>query len=66
MLIKFAGFQDAAVPTINTTIIKLFVSYLPVTVIVMLVEHISISRSFGRVNNYKIDPSQEMVAIGIT
>jgi sodium-independent sulfate anion transporter 11 len=32
----------------------------------MLVEHIAISKSFGRVNNYNIDPSQEMVAIGMT
>lgn len=32
----------------------------------MLVEHIAISKSFGRVNNYAIDPSQEMVAIGMT
>lgn len=34
--------------------------------IVLLIEHISISKSFGRVNNYTIDPSQELVAIGIT
>jgi sodium-independent sulfate anion transporter 11 len=32
----------------------------------MLVEHVAISKSFGRVNNYNIDPSQEMVAIGVT
>lgn len=32
----------------------------------MLVEHVAISKSFGRVNNYSIDPSQEMVAIGVT
>jgi sodium-independent sulfate anion transporter 11 len=31
-----------------------------------LIEHIAISKSFGRVNNYIINPSQEMVAIGIT
>jgi solute carrier family 26 (sodium-independent sulfate anion transporter), member 11 len=31
-----------------------------------LIEHISISKSFGRVNNYTIDPSQELVAIGVT
>lgn len=43
-----------------------FASHLPATVIVMLVEHIAISKAFGRVNNYTIDPSQEMVAIGIT
>ena len=35
-------------------------------VIVLLIEHIAISESFGRVNNYIINPSQELVAIGIT
>jgi sodium-independent sulfate anion transporter 11 len=39
---------------------------LPATVIVLLIEHIAISKSFGRVNNYIINPSQEMVAIGVT
>src|SRR5271170_6727853 len=60
------GFQNAAVPTINTSIISSFASQLPAVVIVTLIEHIAISKSFGRVNNYVIDPSQEMVAIGVT
>jgi len=60
------GFQHAAVPTVNTSIIKLFASELPASVIVLLIEHISIAKSFGRVNNYTINPSQEMVAIGVT
>jgi sodium-independent sulfate anion transporter 11 len=60
------GFQNAAVPQINSTIIKAFASNLPATVIVIVIEHISISKSFGRVNNYIINPSQELVAIGIT
>jgi sodium-independent sulfate anion transporter 11 len=60
------GFQNAAVPTINTTIIKAFASELPASIIVMLIEHIAISKSFGRVNNYVINPSQEMVAIGVS
>ena len=60
------GFQNAAVPTINKTIIKSFVKQLPASVIVILIEHIAIAKSFGRVNNYTIDPSQEMVAIGVT
>lgn len=60
------GFQNAAVPTVNTTIIKAFVSQLPASVIVILIEHIAIAKSFGRVNNYTIDPSQEMVAIGVS
>jgi sodium-independent sulfate anion transporter 11 len=60
------GFQNAAVPTINKDIIKIFASDLPATVIVLLIEHIAIAKSFGRVNNYIINPSQEMVAIGVT
>ena len=60
------GFQNAAVPTLNKTIIKGLVKNLPASVIVILIEHIAIAKSFGRVNNYTIDPSQEMVAIGVT
>ena len=60
------GFQNAAVPVITTDIIKSFASELPASVIVLLIEHIAIAKSFGRVNNYTIDPSQEMVAIGVT
>jgi sodium-independent sulfate anion transporter 11 len=54
------------VPHITTDIISSFASELPSTVIVLLIEHISIAKSFGRVNNYVINPSQELVAIGIT
>ncbi|EXJ82455.1 SulP family sulfate permease [Capronia epimyces CBS 606.96] len=60
------GFKHAAVPTINTDIISYFASELPASVIVLLIEHIAISKSFGRVNNYTIDPSQELVAIGVS
>ena len=60
------GFKAAAVPTVNKAIIKSFVKQLPASVIVILIEHIAIAKSFGRVNNYTIDPSQEMVAIGVT
>jgi len=60
------GFKYAAVPTLNKDIIKIFTSNLPSIVIVLLIEHIAIAKSFGRVNNYIINPSQEMVAIGIT
>ncbi|QSS61543.1 sulfate permease [Histoplasma capsulatum] len=60
------GFKNAAVPTVNTKIIKNFASDIPAAVIVLLIEHIAISKSFGRINNYTIDPSQELVAIGVT
>ncbi|ODV60105.1 sulfate permease [Ascoidea rubescens DSM 1968] len=38
---------------------------IPVSTIILLLEHISIAKSFGRVNNYKINPDQEIIAIGI-
>lgn len=39
---------------------------LPVTILVLIIEHIAISKSFGRINNYIINPSQELVAIGFS
>lgn len=36
------------------------------SVIVLLIEHIAIAKSFGRINNYTINPSQELLAIGAT
>lgn len=59
------GFKNAAVPVVDKEIIRSFIGDLPATVIVLLIEHIAISKSFGRVNNYTINPSQEMVAIGM-
>ncbi|KAK5944114.1 hypothetical protein PMZ80_003395 [Knufia obscura] len=60
------GFRHAQVPVVNGDLISLFASELPAAVIVLLIEHIAISKSFGRINNYTIDPSQELVAIGVT
>ncbi|PGH19190.1 hypothetical protein AJ80_04161 [Polytolypa hystricis UAMH7299] len=60
------GFQNAAVPKLNSEIVRSFIMDLPAAVIVLLIEHIAISKSFGRINNYTIDPSQELVAIGVT
>jgi sodium-independent sulfate anion transporter 11 len=60
------GFTANGAPPVTSEIIKSFASQLPAVVIVMLIEHISISKSFGRVNNYTINPSQELVAMGVT
>ncbi|SPN97577.1 probable sulfate permease SutB [Cephalotrichum gorgonifer] len=60
------GFQVTGPPVITTTLVGSVARFLPATVIVLLVEHIAISKSFGRINNYVIDPSQEMVAIGVS
>ncbi|KAL8982625.1 MAG: hypothetical protein Q9205_002914 [Flavoplaca limonia] len=60
------GFQHAAVPTVNIPFIRAYAGDIPVSIIVLLIEHIAIAKSFGRVNNYTIDASQELVAIGVT
>ena len=60
------GLKHMGVPIINTTLLSKISRHLPSAVIVLLIEHISISKSFGRVNNYVINPNQELIAIGIT
>ncbi|KAF1998596.1 sulfate permease-like protein [Amniculicola lignicola CBS 123094] len=60
------GFKHAGVPTMNTELLAAIAPDLPVTIIVLILEHIAISKSFGRINNYTINPSQELVAVGFT
>ncbi|KAJ6141693.1 sulfate permease [Penicillium chrysogenum] len=60
------GFRQAGAPNISPELLKAIAPHLPATIIVLIIEHIAISKSFGRVNNYMINPSQELVAIGFT
>ena len=60
------GFQVHGAPTITVDLLRDIGSEIPATIIVAIIEHIAISKSFGRVNNYVIDPSQELVAVGFT
>ncbi|WFD02300.1 hypothetical protein MOBT1_000982 [Malassezia obtusa] len=60
------GFQHMGRPVLDKNLLASLGSELPASVIVLLLEHIAISKSFGRVNNYKINPNQELIAIGIT
>ncbi|KAH7138522.1 sulfate permease-like protein [Dendryphion nanum] len=60
------GFQHAGAPNMSPSIIKAIAPDLPLTIIVLILEHIAISKSFGRINNYTINPSQELVAVGFT
>ncbi|KAK4228843.1 sulfate transporter family-domain-containing protein [Podospora fimiseda] len=61
-----SGFQHTGAPVLNSEVLGAIGSHVPTTVLVLLIEHIAISKSFGRVNNYIINPSQELVAIGFT
>lgn len=65
-LLISAGFQHAGAPRVDTEVLSAIAGDIPTTILVLLIEHIAISKSFGRVNNYIINPSQELVAIGFT
>ncbi|WFD18906.1 hypothetical protein MCAP1_001119 [Malassezia caprae] len=60
------GFKNMGQPQLPTSLLQNIGPTLPASVILLLLEHIAISKSFGRVNNYKINPNQELIAIGVT
>ncbi|KAI8979259.1 sulfate transporter family-domain-containing protein [Mycotypha africana] len=60
------GFTAMGVPVVRTSVISGISSSLPSGVIILILEHVAIAKSFGRINDYKIDPNQEITAIGIT
>jgi sodium-independent sulfate anion transporter 11 len=59
-----AGFSHAGVPELDTKLIGLVASELPAIIIILIVEHIAIAKSFGRIFGYTVVPSQEMIAQG--
>lgn len=61
-----SGFQHTGAPVMSKRVIDAVLPDLPVTILVLIIEHIAISKSFGRINNYIINPSQELVAIGFS
>lgn len=80
-----AGFKHVGQPSIDSDLIAALAPNLPVATIILLLEHIAISKcmwiirrivvvysptdiltAFGRLNGYKINPNQELIAIGVT
>lgn len=60
-----SGLQHVGRPLISGELIGAMGSHLPVATIILLLEHIAIAKSFGRLNGYKINPNQELIAIGV-
>ncbi|QPG74995.1 hypothetical protein FOA43_002335 [Brettanomyces nanus] len=61
-----SGLGDVALFRPPAGLARDLTSELPVATIVLVLEHISISKSFGRLNDYQINPNQEFIAIGVT
>ncbi|KAI9021652.1 sulfate transporter family-domain-containing protein [Phycomyces nitens] len=60
-----SGFQAMGVPEVDTTLLGMVSGTLPSVVIILILEHVAIAKSFGRINNYKIRADQEIIAIGV-
>ncbi|CAG8544958.1 10080_t:CDS:2 [Cetraspora pellucida] len=61
-----SGFNHIGAPELNPDLLRLIAGYLPGISVVIILEHVAIARSFGRINDYKIVASQELIAIGAT
>ncbi|RYP56307.1 hypothetical protein DL769_009938 [Monosporascus sp. CRB-8-3] len=60
------GFSRAGAPTLNPKLMSALLPELPATVVILILEHIAIGKSFGRINNYTVVPSQEIMSIAAT
>lgn len=60
-----SGLRHVGQPKITTELLSAIGPHIPVATIILLLEHISIAKSFGRLNGYKINPNQELIAIGV-
>ncbi|KAK6220157.1 sulfate permease 2 [Colletotrichum tabaci] len=60
------GFTHAGPPSLSPKLVSALLPDLPATVIILVIEHIAIGKSFGRINNYAVQPSQELISIGCT
>ena len=60
------GFQDVGPPVVSRELAAAVASKLLAALVILVLEHIAIAKSFGRINSYKIVPDQELIAIGLT
>lgn len=60
------GFQHVGPLRIDSKLLSALGPSIPVATLILLLEHIAIAKSFGRINDYKIVPDQELIAIGVT
>jgi sodium-independent sulfate anion transporter 11 len=58
------GLQSTVVPKFTPELLKDMISQVPAAVIVLVIEHISIGKEFGRINNYNLNANSEFVALG--
>jgi sodium-independent sulfate anion transporter 11 len=60
------GFHAVTIPQPKKEVMQVLLGQLPAASLVLVIEHLSIAKSFGRINNYTINPNSELIAIGFT
>ncbi|KAL2256934.1 hypothetical protein VTK26DRAFT_876 [Humicola hyalothermophila] len=58
------GFIRAGTPSWDKELVKLVLPELPAILIILVIEHVAIAKSFGRAFDYTVVPSQEILAQG--
>ncbi|KAI7847778.1 sulfate transporter family-domain-containing protein [Circinella umbellata] len=61
-----SGFDAIGVPNMSLNIMSEIGDVLPSIIIILVLEHISVAKAFGRASDYTIDSNQEILAIGVT
>ncbi|KPI37894.1 Sulfate permease 2 [Cyphellophora attinorum] len=59
-----SGFKEAGLPRLEPGLVKMILPELPAIIIILVIEHIAIAKSFGRTFGYTVVPSQEILAQG--
>ncbi|ORX95553.1 sulfate permease, partial [Basidiobolus meristosporus CBS 931.73] len=59
------GFPNPAIPRLDSGFASEVIVPAAVAVLVAVMEHISGARTYARLNHYKVDSSQEMLALGV-
>lgn len=60
-----SGLHGIGVPSLDSDLVGGVISKLPVVVLVLVLEHVAIAKSFGRLSDYVVNPNQEFIAIGV-
>lgn len=60
-----SGFDAMGVPRLHWKVLQEAGSTLPSIVLILILEHITVAKSFGRIYKYAVDSDQEILAIGV-
>ncbi|KAI8967034.1 sulfate transporter family-domain-containing protein [Mycotypha africana] len=61
-----AGLDAIGIPRFHIEVVREASSVIPSIILISVLEHVSVGKSFGRINGYQVNPNQEILAVGIS